>query len=43
MVLKDRTVIQQSDDEEEIVDDIVFTPISPDEVRIMHGITKLAN
>lgn len=35
MVLKDRKVIQQSD-EEEFLDDTVFTPISPDEVSTLY-------
>ena len=36
VVLKDRRVIQQADNEEEIQDDTVFTPISPDEVCIIY-------
>ena len=36
MVLKDREVIQKSDHEEDILDDTVFTPISPDEVCSIH-------
>ena len=36
VVLKDRRVIQQSDNEEDILDDTVFTPISPDEVSIIY-------
>jgi hypothetical protein len=39
VVLKDRKVIQQSD-EEEFLDDTVFTPISPDEQTSTHTVVE---